>query len=46
MGVNTMSWKDTDVIEGVKYVYTVRAVDSSGNSISGYNSAGVTVTAK
>ena len=35
---------DTSVSSGVKYTYTVRALNSGGNIISGYNNTGVSAT--
>ena len=40
----TLTYKDTNVIAGQQYVYTVRAFN--GSVRSGYNISGVTVTAK
>ena len=40
----TLTYKDTNVIAGQQYVYTVRAFN--GSIRSGYNISGVTVTAK
>ena len=38
--VNSSSYCHIDAAEGVTYVYTVRAIDSKGNFISGYNTNG------